>query len=107
MLLAELFLCQQRESSVSEEIEILTERATTLPGNKTGGNSPGVSRAQQHKENCLERELDSLLEEKTRVQNAQFRWSQAAIMLDFAVEQLHEAVRHWQNWAVSRTEEEK
>ena len=58
-------------------------------------------------ENCLERELDSLLEEKTRVQNAQFRWSQAAIMLDFTVEQLHEAVRHWQNWAVSRTEEEK
>ena len=30
MLLAELFLCQQRESSVSEELEILTERATTL-----------------------------------------------------------------------------
>ena len=58
-------------------------------------------------ENSLERDLDTLLEEKTRVQNAQFRWSQAAIMLDFAVEQLHEAVRHWQLWALTKTEEEK
>ena len=58
-------------------------------------------------ENALERELDSLLEEKTKVQNAQFRWSQAAIMLDFALEQLHEAVRHWQNCGLSQTEEEK
>ena len=30
MLLAELSLCQQRESSVRQEIEILTERATVL-----------------------------------------------------------------------------
>ena len=30
MLLAELSLCQQRESSVGEEIEILSERATVL-----------------------------------------------------------------------------
>ena len=58
-------------------------------------------------ENALERELDSLLEEKAKVQNAQFRWSQAAIMLDFALEQLHEAVRHWQNCGLGQTEEEK
>ena len=127
MLLAELFLCQQRETSVSEEIEILTERATTLLSLATRQEEILQGWAEHNwaestlgivfrmfggsygseQENCLERELDSLLEEKTRVQNAQFRWSQAAIMLDFAVEQLHEAVRHWQNWAVSRTEEEK
>ena len=58
-------------------------------------------------ENALEGELDSLLEEKTKVQNAQFRWSQAAIMLDFALEQLHEAVRHWQNTGLTQTEEER
>ena len=58
-------------------------------------------------ENALEKELDSLLEEKTKVQNAQFRWSQAAIMLDFALEQLGEAVRQWQLCDLKRSEEEK
>ena len=130
MLLAELSLCQQRESSVSEEIEILTERATVLLslatrqeqilqgwelldtelGTKSKlemvfrmfGGSYG-----SEQENALEGELDSLLDEKVKVQNAQFRWSQAAIMLDFALEQLHEAVRHWQNCGLSQTEEER
>ena len=83
----------------------------------------GGSYGSQH-ENALEKSLDDLLEEKTKeqikhknkdkdkkkfpqIQTGQFRWSQAAIMVDFALEQLGQAVRQWQFWSEHKTEQEK
>jgi len=91
-------LHEQRES-LESEIELLTQEASDLQGlyakqdellKRIFGGEYGST-----EENQLEELLDQHEELRNRIVEANFKWKQAQLMVDYAFKQLSEAVSKW------------
>ncbi|XP_042880258.1 uncharacterized protein LOC122258402 [Penaeus japonicus] len=97
----ELETHRKQRDQLAEEVAELEERASTLQAKyKThdellsrlfGGEYGSV------KENQLEAELDELEAHRGRIMEANFKWRQAQMMLEYACKQLAVAVQKWQD----------